>query len=222
MVLAARARQQYPTLVAALYPILDVDACAAHGLSPLLVAQVWVELGVRKLQVRAKSWAADATLGLLRQVRAVTRQTDCAVFANDRLDLALLADCDGVHVGQQDLPVPVVRRTAPGMRVGVSTHDLEQLERALADKPDYVAFGPVFATRSKLRAEAEVGVTALAQAHVRARESGVPLVAIGGLSVECAAQIAPHCDEVAIIGALMGDSPTRVREFTKRLQAAFA
>ena len=208
--------------VPALYPILDVDVCAEQGIAPLIVAQVWTQLGIRRMQVRAKSWTADATLALLRQVRALTRSSGCRLFANDRVDLALLAECDGVHVGQQDLPIQVVRQIAPKLHVGVSTHDLEQLEAALADKPDYVAFGPVFATRSKRRAEPQVGLAALARAHERAQQCGVPLVAIGGLAAEHAPQLATACDEVAMIAALTGATREQVHSKTQALLAAFA
>lgn len=219
MVLATPAARRYGAAVVAIYPILDVDACERHAIAPDLVARTWIDLGVKRMQVRAKSWSADATLDLLRQVRPITRAAGCLLFANDRVDLALLAQCDGVHVGQEDLPVTVVRRTAPELRVGVSTHSLAELERALQDKPDYVAFGPVFTTLSKANAEPEVGPERLAQAHGLCRAAGVALVAIGGIEAEHARDIV--ADEVALIGALMGSSPEQVRQRTQYVQAAF-
>ena len=80
------------------------------------------------------------------------------LYANDRPDLALLARCDGVHVGQDDVPVALVRKVAPGLRVGLSTHDAAQVEAALEEGPDYLAVGPVFATASKDRPSPVVGL----------------------------------------------------------------
>jgi len=96
----------------------------------------------------------------------------------------------------------LVRLLAPGLLLGVSTHTLEQLEQALADKPDYVAFGPVFGTASKERADPAVGLGLLAQAQRAARSAGIPLVAIGGINLERARQVAEHADLAAVIGAL--------------------
>ena len=112
------------------------------------------------LQLRAKNEGGRATLNLLRRLRA--RCKEAPLFANDRPDLATLARCDGVHVGQDDLPYAEVRRVVPGeMMVGVSTHGTEQLAAALSLKPTYVAFGPVFGTASKVNPDPTVGLAGL-------------------------------------------------------------
>jgi thiamine-phosphate pyrophosphorylase len=147
------------------------------------------------------------------------------LFANDRPDLALLAGCDGVHVGQVDLPLAHVRRLAPGLRVGVSTHDLSQLGAALAERPDYVAFGPVFSTGSKLDPDPVVGLEGLAEAARRARNAGVPIVAIGGITLERAPAIGVLGALAAVIGDLVPDSrrldlaAERARAFQDALSA---
>lgn len=202
--------------MAKLYPLLDVDACSKVGIEPLTLALHWVSLGIERVQVRAKSLGSAEYLTLLQEVvTAVSERVE--VFANDRPDLAELANCHGVHVGQSDLPVHVVKQKFPRLRVGVSTHDITQLETALRERPDYVAFGPVFATESKRNPEPTVGLEGLTAAFRRARDAHTPLVAIGGINAGNIAAVAPHCDFVALIGALTARDLTAVSERYRQL-----
>jgi thiamine-phosphate pyrophosphorylase len=116
----------------------------------------------------------------------------------------------------------VVRLIAPGLLVGVSTHTLPQLTTALAEQPDYVAFGPVFGTASKERPDPAVGLALLAEAHALARAAGIPLVAIGGITLERAPAVAMHCELAAVIAALhpVRSSLDGVSEAARLLQAA--
>jgi thiamine-phosphate pyrophosphorylase len=191
--------------VRGLYPIVDVDSLQELGSAPETVLEFAEQVLLARpalLQLRAKHSGTKETLALLRALRPLCSSAGARLIANDRADLAVLAQCDGVHIGQDDLPLAVVRLIAPGLLVGVSTHDLPQLSQALAEKPDYVAFGPVYETTSKERPERALGVTMLTRAYALARAAGIPLVAIGGITLERAAQIAPHCDLAAVIGAL--------------------
>ena len=151
-------------------------------------------------------------------------ESGARLIANDRPDLAVLAQCDGVHIGQEDLPLPLVRTLAPGLLVGVSTHNLEQLTAALAERPDYVAFGPVFATASKERPDPSVGLALLAEAHAAAQRAGIPLVAIGGINLERATQIAERAELGAVIAALQPNrgSLEGVSEAALELQRALS
>jgi thiamine-phosphate pyrophosphorylase len=108
-----------------------------------------------------------------------------------------------VHVGQTDMPVDRVHRIAPGLGVGVSTHTLPQLDDALAARPSYVAFGPVFETSSKHQPDPVVGLAALQAAVARAAAAGVPLVAIGGVTRERARKLVGLVDAVAVIADLV-------------------
>lgn len=206
-----------------LYPIADVDECMRVGATPVVLAQHWASLGIRRIQVRAKSLPAAEYLSLLREFREKLPQK-VEVFANDRPDLAQLAACFGVHVGQSDLPVELVQQTFPDLNVGVSTHDLAQLTAALRQAPSYVAYGPVFRTSSKNNPEPCVGVSELQEAYVRARAAGIPLVAIGGITERNVAQVAPHCDWIATIGALtsrdQGEVTARYVALTDAIAAA--
>jgi thiamine-phosphate pyrophosphorylase len=191
--------------VRGLYPIVDVDSLRdldGAARSVVEFAECVLEARPPLLQLRAKHSGTGETLELLRALRPLCSAAGTWLIANDRADLAVLAGCDGVHVGQGDLPLPIVRLIAPGLRVGVSTHDLTQLAAALAEKPDYVAFGPVYGTVSKERPDETVGVSGLAAAHALARAAGIPLVAIGGITLERTAEVAPHCELAAVIAAL--------------------
>ena len=184
-----------------LYAIVDTASLLALEISPLEFARRVLEARPAALQLRAKQLRARETLALLGELRPLASRAGTPLFANDRPDLALLAGCDGVHVGQDDLPVTMVRRFARGLRVGVSTHDLEQLEAALGEQPDYVAFGPVFATRSKAEPDPVVGLEGLLLA--RKLCAGRPLVAIGGIDLERAREVAERADCGAVISALL-------------------
>lgn len=201
-----------------LYAIVDTATLGERGLSVVETARALVAARPAAVQLRAKEESPRETLALLRAIAPICRAANVPLYANDRADLAVLAGCDGVHVGQGDLPVGVVRSIAPGLRVGVSTHDLDQLGRALADRPDYVAYGPVFATRSKRDADAAVGLAGLAAAAERA---DVPLVAIGGIDLGRAPDVARHASVAAVIGALYAGASgaTALGDVTERARA---
>lgn len=202
-----------------LYAIIDADFLEAAALPLLPFAEQVIAGGPRIIQLRAKHASPRTTLGWLRALRPLCSLANVALFANDRPDLAVLAGCDGVHVGQGDLLAADVRRFAPSLKVGVSTHDELELGRAIAQRPDYVAFGPVFPTASKERPEPVVGLAALARASERCAEAGLPLVGIGGIDLERAPLVARHASLVAVIAALLPPDgligvARRVRELT--------
>ncbi len=186
-----------------LYPIVDVDVLNQRGFAVVEFAERVLAAKPELLQLRAKHASGRDTLALLRALRPLCTAAGCLLFANDRADLALLADCDGVHVGQHDLTIAEVRALAPRLKIGVSTHDIEQLTIALAERPDYVAFGPIFRTGSKENADPTVGLTGLARAAERAKAAATPLVAIGGISLESAPLVGESGALAAVIAALI-------------------
>jgi len=207
-----------------LYPIVDLDTLAKRSLAPLVLAQAVLTARPPLLQLRAKHQSPRLVLELLQQLRPLCQQAGTLLFANDRPDLALLADVAGVHVGQDDLPLEAVRRLPGRLRVGVSTHDHQQLAEALALAPDYVAFGPIFATQSKERAEPALGLEALGRAAEMARAARVPLVVIGGLTLQHAPLLAPHGVLPAVISDLLecGVEPAAIAARACAWQAALA
>jgi thiamine-phosphate pyrophosphorylase len=140
---------------------------------------------------------------------------------NDRADLARLAGAGGVHVGQDDL-APEAARAIVGDAacIGLSTHTLSQLDAALERRLDYVAVGPVFATATKASGYEPLGLAGVAAAAARTRPRGTPLVAIGGITLDRAAEVvAAGADSVAVIADLLagGDPAARVRAWLEAL-----
>ena len=198
-----------------LYAILDAEFTAARSVDPLDLVDTWISSGVRLVQVRAKTLDAGAFLDLARQVARRMAAAGGRSIVNDRADLARMAGADGVHVGQDDLaPADVRAILGPGGMVGLSTHTDEQLERGLTLSIDYIAIGPVFATRTKgATADLPVGLAGVTRAAARARDAGVPLVAIGGIGLSTARDVlSAGATSVAVISDLLaGDPAARVR-----------
>ncbi len=205
-----------------LYAICDVDTLRAHGVEVLPFAEAVLAARPCAMQLRAKTLSDSECLALLHALGAPCRAARVPLICNDRLDLARLAACDGVHLGQEDLGArdAVSVGDAPGsLRVGISTHTLDQLERALAMSPAYVAFGPVFSTRTKVDASPTVGLEALSLANDRARAAGTPLVAIGGITLETAPAVGARASALAVISDLLGSTPRDPATVTARASA---
>jgi thiamine-phosphate pyrophosphorylase len=151
----------------------------------------------------------------------VARARGVTLIVNDRADIALALKADGVHLGQDDLSPAAARRLlGDGSLIGYSTHSLQQLERAARLPVDYVAFGPVFPTRTKENPDPVVGLALLRRARA-ALDPALPLVAIGGVTRENArAALAAGADSVAVVSALLSEPAEialRAREFLSRL-----
>jgi thiamine-phosphate pyrophosphorylase len=190
--------------------------CRARRLAPLAVLAAFLEGGALLIQLRDKNPSSGARLALADAALALTRAAGALLIVNDRPDIARLSGADGVHVGQDDLPVEETRAiVGPAAIVGVSTHDEAQLEAASRSSADYVAVGPIFGTATK-----DTGYTARGLDLVRLARGtvapGTPIVAIGGITLERApAVIAAGAASVAVISDLLtGDDPAaRVRAF---------
>ncbi len=182
-----------------LYVLADRAALGTRSL--LSAVRAMVGAGVDWIQVRAKE-APDGDL--YRELEAVCAAIDrerVELWVNDRVDLAALLPVAGVHLGQQDLPPRAARRLlGPGQRIGLSTHDRSQLERAAADPAvDVVAFGPIFSTANKVDPDPTVGVEELGRVR---RLTAKPLVAIGGITAGNLGRVAAAgADAVAVLGA---------------------
>jgi thiamine-phosphate pyrophosphorylase len=191
-----------------LYAILDVDAISARGLTPLAVVDVWLDAGIRLIQLRAKGLSSGAFQELADQVVARAHAAGAQVIINDRADIAVLSGADGVHVGQDDLtPAQVRPLVGANAIVGLSTHTDAQIAAALAQPVSYIAIGPVFGTQTKDTGYAAVGLEQVRRAASAARAAGLPLVAIGGIRrANVASVVEAGADSVAVISDLLGDS----------------
>jgi thiamine-phosphate pyrophosphorylase len=207
--------------IPSLYAIVDAEAAAQAGWTPIDLARAFIDGGARFLQLRAKQLAGAAFLDIASAIVELARPSGAIVIVNDRADIARLAGAGGVHVGQEDL-APRDVRTVVGddAMVGLSTHTVEQLERALDEPIDYVAIGPVFGTVSKHTGYEAIGVERVADASRRVAARGLPLVAIGGITLERAASvIEAGAASIAVIGGLLttGDPERQTREFLNRI-----
>ncbi|MBK8171474.1 MAG: thiamine phosphate synthase [Sandaracinaceae bacterium] len=162
-----------------LYAIVDPAHLGAH--SALDLTRKVLRGGCAALQLRAKNLSDRERLDLARAMRALCKEHDVPFVMNDRLDLALLAGADGVHLGQDDLPLLEARTLAPSMWIGISTHSLAQAKAAARDGADIIGYGPVFTTASKDKPDPVVGLPALREV---VRAVSIPVVAIGGITVE--------------------------------------
>jgi thiamine-phosphate pyrophosphorylase len=162
------------------YAVLDRDD---PGLADLLLAG-----GACALQVRMKDAPASVVLSVARRVREATRRHGALLIINDRVDLALASGADGVHLGQDDLPLEAARRLAPGFVIGISTHDDDQVRAAVAGGADYLGFGPVYPTATKVNPDPVQGIQGLRRAVALSKRT--PVVAIGGVTPERGREIA--------------------------------
>jgi thiamine-phosphate pyrophosphorylase len=176
--------------------------------------------GCRVVQLREKTMPLNDLYALARALQRRCREAGCLFIVNDRVDLALAVDADGVHVGQEDLPAREARRLLrPGMILGVSTHDEGQARRARDDGADYVAVGSMYPTGSKPGFRL-VGPELLRRVRP---EIPVPLVAIGGITVDNVAEvIRAGADAVAVISAVCAasDPAAATRRFLEAIRAA--
>jgi thiamine-phosphate pyrophosphorylase len=212
------------TFCPSLYAVVDADVCARGGYAPEPTAMALVQAGVRLLQVRGKTLGAAALLDLSRQV-VDAAGPDGRVIVNDRPDIAVLAGAGGVHVGQDDVAAADARGLlGAGRWVGLSTHTVEQARRALDEPIDYIAIGPVFATGTKNTGYGAIGLDLVAEVSALARPRAVPIVAIGGITLDSAADvIAAGADSVCVISDLLKEDPgPRAEAFIRLLGPQFA
>jgi thiamine-phosphate pyrophosphorylase len=206
-----------------LYAILDADVAARAGWTLIDLASACLAGGARFLQVRAKhaasGWLLDTAAAVVERARAC----GAIVIVNDRADIARLAGADGVHLGQDDLRPAAVRPMlgdAGKDIVGLSTHTPEQIESALEQPISYVAIGPVFGTATKDTGYDAVGLERVRAAARQARAQKIPVVAIGGITLDSApGVIEAGAASVAVISDLLtgNDPERRVRSYLERI-----
>ena len=165
--------------------------------------------GVRSVQLREKDLSAAAMYRLAAGMRRLTSDYDASLIINDRLDIALAADADGVQIGVNSLPVGAARRVlGPGKIIGYSAHDVEEALCAEADGADFVTFGPVYSTPSKLAYGVPCGVNKLADASIALK---IPVIGLGGISPANITEMLPaKIHGIAVISAIMAAGDPRV------------
>ena len=182
-----------------LYAILDPDR--TKGRLAISVLRQLIEGGGRLIQLRAKEMASGELYRLAREARQWIPKAGSLFIVNDRVDIALACEADGVHLGQDDLPLSVARRLMGDKILGISTHDLAQAREAERNGADYIGFGPVFRTATKDTGYSPRGLAMLREIRQAVK---IPIVAIGGIAEDNVAQVwEAGADAAAIITDLM-------------------
>jgi thiamine-phosphate pyrophosphorylase len=172
--------------------------------------------GVRAVQVREKDLPVRELLTLAQELRKITMESGAKLFINDRVDVAVAVDADGVHLGAQSMPVGAVRKiVGRNMLIGVSTHSVEEARDAKKGGADFITFGPVFSTPSKEKFGTPVGVAALQKVR---EDVGIPVFALGGIHSNNISQVMQAgADRVAMISAILAaDDIQRAAELMNR------
>ena len=175
--------------------------------------------GVRAIQVREKDLPVRELLALCRDVRALTKESGAKLFINDRVDIAVDVGADGVHLGHESMPAAAVRKiVGTDMMIGVSTHSLDEARRAEGEGADFVTFGPIYETPSKMRYGPPVGLEALRDAK---RATDIPIFALGGVKGNNIGHVLwAGAYGVGMISAILGaeDIEKRARNITEMIK----
>lgn len=192
--------------------LTDRKRCAVPVLD---AARLALEAGVRFIQYREKELTRREIFGQAARLRELTLRFGASLIVNDHADIALAIDADGVHLGQDDLPLAVARRIMGGRIIGISTHSLVQAKAAAEGGADYIGFGPIFETSTK-DAGTAVGVDNL---RLITQNVSVPVVAIGGIGLgNIEAVFAAGAEAVAMASALCaGDVAGNAERFIRLL-----
>jgi thiamine-phosphate pyrophosphorylase len=172
-----------------IYPVTCERLSA--GRSDMEVLQAIIQGGARIVQLREKEYSARDLYFLALKFREITSRAGVLLVINDHLDIAMAVEADGVHLGQDDLPVAAARRIAPELLVGASTHSLEEVRQAQDDGADYVNIGPIFPTKTKEGVEHFLGPDAIRDI---APEIRIPFTVMGGINES-------NIDQVLVAGA---------------------
>ena len=193
---------------------LVTDRGLAGGRSVVDIALAAVSGGATMVQLREKDATTRAFVEQARALMAALKPLGVPLAINDRLDVALAVDADGLHVGQDDLPVAEARRLlAPGKFIGLSITAVDQILRPDAEAADYLGVGPIYAQQTKRDAAPPLGVEGLRRARGLTRQ---PIVAIGGLTPDNSAPVlAAGADGLAVVSAIVaaGDPEAAARRF---------
>lgn len=167
------------------------------------VARELLEAGIKILQYREKKLPAAKMLEECRMLRRLTNEYGACFIVNDHVDIALLSDADGIHLGQDDLPVKEARKLVGSNKcIGISTHSPQQAIRTVKDGADYIGVGPIFATQTKEDVVAPVGFTYLDWVTANIN---LPFVAIGGIKAHNVASVVKHGAKCcALVSELVG------------------
>ena len=197
-----------------IYPIIDDSSVSFDRIED--VSKAIIKGGAKILQLRSKRFSSKEFLEAARIIREIARNKGVFFIVNDRVDVAILADADGVHLGQDDLTVTEARKLLGKDKIiGYSTHNLREASEAIRLPVDYISFGPIFPTKTKKDAKIPKGLKGLAEVK---KAVGIPIVAIGGITETNMIHVFQEgADSVAMISEILTTSD--ISQKLKRLIA---
>jgi thiamine-phosphate pyrophosphorylase len=202
-----------PLTLPPLYAIFDPEQ--TQGRAPDVVFRELMAGGAKMLQLRVKQMTPRDFLQLAKQARDPTRASSCGLIINDRVDVALACGADGVHLGQEDLPLAPARELVGKKIVGLSTHTVAQALAAEQAGADYIGFGPIFSTMTKDTGYTARGVAMLRQVREAVK---IPIVAIGGINEANVTEVwQGGADSAAIISDIL-----RAEDVTAKVRSILA
>ncbi len=199
-----------------LHPLCLITDRKAGGRTVYEMVTIALDSGIRWIQYREKEKTRKEIFEEALMVREITQRRGALFIVNDHADIALAVDADGVHLGQDDLPLREARKIMGDRIIGISTHSLREAKSAARGGADYIGFGPVFSTLTK-DAGAPKGVELLRKVKGQVR---IPVVAIGGISLRNLPEVlATGVDAVAVASALLrGDMAENVKSFMRAVR----
>ena len=159
-----------------LYPVVSSEFC--NGRSVLLVVEKIAAAGAKLVQIREKNISDKALFELVRQCKLITDKYNMLLIVDDRVDIAMAAGADGVHLGQDDFPLALARKLAPELILGASTHNAEEIRKAIADNCSYLTIGPMYPTQTKSTACGALGLEKIEKLKLLAT---CPVSVMGGI-----------------------------------------
>ncbi|NIO48601.1 MAG: thiamine phosphate synthase [Candidatus Aminicenantes bacterium] len=196
------------------------DTVLQSRFSHLELARLAIKGGANTIQFRQKVGATREMIEIVRKLKRLCLESGATLVVNDRVDVAIAAEADGVHLGQDDFPIPLARKVLGESRIiGGSAATLEEAQKCLAEGADYIGFGPVYPTASKADADPVTGIKLLKKA---VEAIPLPIIAIGGINVENAPEVMrAGAWGIAVISAVccQEDPEQATRALCKALQA---
>jgi thiamine-phosphate pyrophosphorylase len=202
--------------VAGLYLVTSQSLSKGH--TTLEIVRCAVLAGVKLIQLREKDMPLREYVDLARAVRELTRPYDCLMIVNDRVDVALAVEADGVHLGQSDLPISAARAIGPDLIIGASSHNIDEAVAAQAEGASYVNIGPIFPTQTKEWNDDYLGLDGLREIAVHVK---IPFTVMGGIKKEHIAELcSAGAQTIALVTAVTAAiNPERAaRELLEEIQ----
>ena len=199
-----------------IYPVTCEEL--SDGRSNLEVLEEVIQGGSKIIQLREKEYPTRDLYNLALKFRDITTRAKVLLIINDHVDIAVAVEADGVHLGQEDLPVQVARKLAPELLIGASTHSLEQALQAEKEGADYINIGPIFSTKTKERVGHSLGPEAISEISPQIK---VPFTVMGGINQENIDQVlAQGARRVAMVTAITGaaDIAKKVRALQDKIR----